>query len=29
LAVLAGLEPLNETFPDVDIDILTPDDVDL
>ncbi|MEE4356337.1 MAG: hypothetical protein V2I97_07690 [Desulfococcaceae bacterium] len=25
LSVLAGLEPLNETFPDVDDDLLPPD----
>lgn len=29
LSVLAGLEPLNETFPDVDNDLLPPDDIDL
>ena len=29
LSVLAGLKPLNETFPDVDNDLLPPDDIDL
>jgi antitoxin VapB len=29
LSVLAGLEPLNETFPDVDQDLFPPDDIDL
>jgi antitoxin VapB len=29
LSVLAGLEPLNETFPDVDKDLLPPDDIEL
>ncbi len=29
LSVLAGLKPLNETFPDVDKDLLPPDDINL